>query len=80
LLLLWVPLPAIAKTVSLVCDDQFETSAAMNGPVEMEQFDGSLYLSVEADDLAVCRVKLLPFERSTRLAAIEFDAPSRINR
>ena len=43
----------------------------MNGPVETEQFDGSLYLSVEADDFAVRRVKLLPFENSTRLAAIE---------
>ena len=71
MLLLWAPLPAFAKTVFLVCDGQFETSTAMNGPVEPEQFDGSLYLSVEADDFAVRRVKLLPFERSTRLAAIE---------
>lgn len=71
MLLLWAPLPVFAKTVFLVCDGQFETSTAMNGPVETEQFDGSLYLSVEADDFAVRRVKLLPFERSTRLAAIE---------
>ena len=27
------PLPAFAKTVFLVCDGQFETSTAMNGPV-----------------------------------------------
>ena len=71
MLLLWVPLPAFAKTVFLVCDGQFETSTAMNRPVEPEQFDGSLYLPVETDDSAVRRVKLLPFERSTRLAAIE---------
>ena len=71
MLLLWAPLPVFAKTVFLVCDGQFETSTAMNGPVETEQFDGSLYLSVEADDFAVRRVKLLPFESSTRLAAIE---------
>ena len=71
MLLLWAPLPSFAKTVFLVCDGQFETSTAMNGPVEPEQFDGSLYLPVEADDSAVRRVKLLPFERSTRLAAIE---------
>ena len=71
MLLLWAPLPAFAKTVFLGCDGQFETSTAMNGPVETEQFDGSLYLSVEADDFAVRRVKLLPFERSTRLAVIE---------
>ena len=71
MLLLWAPLPAFAKTVFLVCDGQFETSTAMNGPVEPEQFDGSLYLPVEADDSAVRRFKLLPFERSTRLAAIE---------
>lgn len=71
MLLLWAPLPVFAKTVFLVCDGQFETSTAMNGPVETEQFDGSLCLSVEADDFAVRRVKLLPFERSTRLAAIE---------
>ena len=71
MLLLWAPLPAFAKTVFLVCDGQFETSTAMNGPVETEQFGGSLYLSVEADDFAIRRVKLLPFERSTRLAAIE---------
>ena len=43
----------------------------MNGPVETGQFDGSLYLSVEADDFAVRRVKLLPFERSTCLATFE---------
>ena len=71
MLLSLAPLPAFAKTVFLVCDGQFETSTAINGPVETEQFDGSLYLSVEADDFAVRRVKLLPFERSTRLAAIE---------
>ena len=71
MLLLWAPLPAFAKKVFLVCDGQFEASTAMNGSVGMEQFDGSLYLSVEADDFAVRRVKLLPFERSTRLAAIE---------
>jgi hypothetical protein len=53
MLLLWAPLPVFAKTVFLVCDGQFETSTAMNGPVETEQFDGSLYLSVEADDFAV---------------------------
>ena len=71
MLLLWAPLPAFAKTVFLVCDGQFETSTAINGPVEMEQFDGSFYLSVEADDFAVRRVKLLPFERSTLLVSIE---------
>ena len=70
MLLSLAPLPAFAKTVFLVCDGQFEASTAMNGPVETEQFDGSLCLSVEADDFAVRRVKLLPLERSTRLAAI----------
>lgn len=63
--------PAIAKTVFLVCDGEFITSTAINGPIETDQFDGALYLSVEADDFAVWRVKLLPFERSTRLAAID---------
>ena len=63
--------PAIAKTVFLVCDGEFITSTAINGPIETDQFDGALYLSVEADDFAVRRVKLLPFERSTRLAAID---------
>ena len=65
------PLPAFAKTVFLVCDGQFETSTLMNGPVELKQFDGSLYLFVKADDFAVRWVKLLPFGRNTRLAAIE---------
>jgi len=63
--------PAMAKTVFLVCDGEFITSTAINGPIETDQFDGALYLSVEADDFAVRRVKLLPFERSTRLAAID---------
>ena len=63
--------PAMAKTVFLVCDGEFITSTAINGPIETDQFDGTLYLSVEADDFAVRRVKLLPFERSTRLAAID---------
>ena len=63
MLLSLAPLPAFAKTVFLVCDGQFETSTAMNGPVQMEQFDGSLYLSLEADDFAVRQVKLLPLER-----------------
>ena len=62
---------AMAKTVFLVCDGEFITSTAINGPIETDQFDGALYLSVEADDFAVRRVKLLPFERSTRLAAID---------
>ena len=62
---------AMAKTVFLVCDREFITSTAINGPIETDQFDGALYLSVEADDFAVRRVKLLPFERSTRLAAID---------
>ena len=44
---------------------------AINGPIETDQFDGTLHLSVEADDFAVRRVKLLPFERSTRSAAID---------
>jgi hypothetical protein len=63
MLLSLAPLPAFGKTVFLVCDGQFETSTAMNGPVQTEQFDGSLYLSSEADDFAVRQVKLLPFER-----------------
>jgi hypothetical protein len=71
MLLSLATLPAFAETVFLVCDGQFKTSVTMNGPVETEQFDGSLYLSAEADDFAVRRVKLLPFERSKRLAAIE---------
>ena len=62
---------AMAKTVFLVCDGEFITSTAINGPIETDQFDGALYLSLEADDFAVRRVKLLPFERSTRLAAID---------
>jgi hypothetical protein len=63
--------PAMAETVFLVCDGEFITSMAINWPIETDQFDGALYLSVEADDFAVRRVKLLPFERSTRLAAID---------
>ena len=63
--------PAMAKTVFLVCDGEFITSTAINGPIETDQFDGALNLSVEADDFALRRVKLLPFERSTRLAAID---------
>jgi len=69
--LMLAPVSSLAKTVFLVCDGQFETSTAIGGMVETEQYDGALYLSVEADDFAVRRVKLLPFERSTRLAAIE---------
>jgi hypothetical protein len=63
--------PAFAKTVFLVCDGEFMTSSSMQGPTKTDQFDGALYLSVEADDFAVRRVKLLPVERSTRLAAID---------
>ena len=63
--------PAMAKTVFLLCYCKFTTSTAINEPKETDQFDGALYLSVEADDFAVWRVKLLPFERSTRLAAID---------
>ena len=63
--------PAMAKTVFLVSDGEFITSTAINGPIETDQLDGALYLSLEADDFAVRRVKLLPFERSTRLAAID---------
>ena len=63
--------PAMAKTVFLVCDGEFMTSSTMQGPTKSDQFDGALYLSVEADDFAVRRVKLLPFEHSTRLAAID---------
>jgi hypothetical protein len=63
--------PAFAKTVFLVCDDEFMTSSTMQGPTKTDQFDGALYLSVEADEFAVRRVKLLLFERSTRLAAID---------
>lgn len=71
MLLSLAPLPAFAKTLFLVCDGQFETSMAMSWPVETEQFDGSLHLSAQADEFAVCLAKLLPFERSKRLAAIE---------
>jgi len=69
--------PAMAKTLFLVCDGEFITSTAINVPIETDQFDGALYLSVEADDFAVRRVKLLPFERSTRLAAIDLMPHSR---
>ena len=43
----------------------------MQGPTKTDQFDGAVYLSVEADEFAERRVKLLLFERSTRLAAID---------
>jgi len=69
--------PAMAKTLFLVCDGEFITSTAINVPIETDQFDGALYLSVEADDFAVRRVKLLPFEHSTRLAAIDLMPHSR---
>ena len=62
---------AFAKTVFLVCDGEFMTSSTMQGPTKTDQFDGALYLSVEADEFAVRRVKLLPFERCTGLAAID---------
>ena len=43
----------------------------MQGPTKTDQFDGAVYLSVEADEFAERRVKLLLFERSTLLAAID---------
>ena len=63
--------PAFAKTVFLFCDGEFITSSTMCGPTKTDQFDGALYLSVEADEFAVPRVKLLLFELSTRLATID---------
>ena len=41
----------------------------MRGSAKTEQFDEELYLSVEANKFVVQRVKLLPFERRTLLAA-----------
>ena len=55
---------ATAKTVFLLCDGEFITSTASNGPIE-NQFGGALYLSVEADELP-CGGST-PFERSARL-------------
>ena len=69
---------ATAKTVFLLCDGEFITSTASNGPIETDQFGGALYLSVEPDEFAVWRVKLLPFERSARLAAIDLMPRSRL--
>ena len=63
--------PGLCQNRILVCDGEFMTSSSMQGPTKTDQFDGALYLSVEADDFAVRRVKLLPFERSTCLAAID---------
>ena len=42
----------------------------MPWPTKTDQYNGALYLSIEANDSAVWRVKSPPFEHSTRLAVI----------
>ena len=47
------------------------TSSSIQGSTGINYFDRTSHLLLEGDDFAVCWVKLLPLERSARLAAIK---------
>ena len=56
----------------LICLNAFNSKTVkhMPWPTKTDQYNGALYLSIEANDSAVWRVKSPPFEHSTRLAVI----------
>ena len=65
LLLLLLPFsvtPATANTVSMVCNGLFDVERMRGEITETEQFDDSVYVTVDLDGDDVSRVQMVPIE------------------
>lgn len=60
------------KTVFLVCDGAFLVEKETADDPVIDQFDGSLYISITYTDEAFSEIKIQPFERDERLRAQSF--------
>ena len=60
LLLPFLIVPAAANTVSMFCNGLFDVERMRGEITETEQFDGSVYVTVELDGGDVSRVQMVP--------------------
>jgi hypothetical protein len=75
LLLLLLPFsvtPATANTVSMVCNGLFDVERIRGEITETEQFDDSVYVTVDLDGDDVSRVQMVPIERNRCMASLDF--------
>jgi hypothetical protein len=72
LLLPFSVVPAAANTVSMVCNGLFDVERMRGEITETEQFDGSVYVTVELDGGDVSRVQMVPIERNRRMSSLDF--------
>ena len=72
LLLPFSVVPAAANTVSMVCNSLFDVERMRGEITETEQFDGSVYVTVELDGGDVSRVQMVPIERNRRMSSLDF--------
>ena len=70
LLLPFSVVPAAANTVLMVCNGLFDVERMRGEITETEQFDGSVYVTVDLDGGDVSRVQMLPIERNRRMASL----------
>jgi hypothetical protein len=72
LLLPFSAVPAAANTVSMVCNGLFDVERMRGEITETEQFDCSVYVTVELDGGDVSRVQMVPIERNRRMSSLDF--------
>jgi hypothetical protein len=65
-------MPAAADTVSMVCNGLFDVERMRGEIIETEQFDGSIYVTVDLDGGDVSRVWMVPIEQNRRMASLDF--------
>ena len=56
----------------MVCNGLFDVERMRGEITETEQFDGSVYVTVELDGGDVSRVQMVPIERNRRMSSLDF--------
>ena len=72
LLLLSSVMTVVANLVSMVCKGLFDVERMLGEITETEQFDGSVYVTVDLDGVDVSRVRMVPIERDRHMASLDF--------
>jgi len=62
--------PFVANTVSMVCNGLFNVERMRSEITETEQFDGSVYVTVELDSGDVSREQMVPIDRNRRMSSL----------
>ena len=56
----------------MVCNGLFDVERMRGEITETEQFDGSVYVTVELDGGDESRVQMVPIERNRRMSSLDF--------